>query len=264
MRLIRAAALLSTASLLAGCSGIQSLLPGFAERPAPQSQLTGLAADVEARGDAATALALYQRAATDGSAAAQIRLGEAYLRHGQIASAIAAYKAALARDPGSMEAELGLGLAELRSGDVGAGLAHLRAAAPKMNTAVAYNRLAAAEAMVGEVEAARASFQMALSLAPGDLDLKTNLALLAAVTGRGEDAIAGMQDVVRAAAAQAGHERNYVLVLGLAGREADARRLASPSIPKRQIAEILARAKAIRALRDAAARSRALGTVTSA
>jgi Flp pilus assembly protein TadD len=264
MRTIRAAVLLSTASLLAGCSGIQTLLPSFAERLAPQSQLAGLAADVEARGDAATALALYQRAAADGSATAQMSLGEAYLRHSQIAAAIAAYKAALARDPRSTEAQLGLGLAELRGGNVEAGLANLRAAAPRANTAVGYNRLAAAEAMVGEVEAARASFQKALSLAPGDLDLKTNLALLAALSGQGETAVAAMQDVVRAAAAQAGHERNYVLVLGLAGREADARRLAPSSIPRRQVTAILARAKTIRALRDAASRSRALGTATSA
>jgi len=262
MPAIRTTVLILTAMpLLAGC-GMGQLFKLSADRQ-KGAELVALAADMETRGDAETALALYQRAATNGSAAMQQALGDAYLRHGRIAAAIAAYKAALASDARAARAQLGLGFAQIRAGQIDEGLANLRVAAPRVDTAVAYNRLATAEAMAGDVLAAKASLQKALSLAPGDLDLKTNLALLAAVNGERDAAVAAMQEVVRTAAAQPGHERNYIMVLGLTGREDEARRLTLPGLPKRQVATILARAKSIRALRDIAARSRALGTVSS-
>ena len=54
-------------------------------------------------------------------------------------------------------------------------------AAPLVNSSAAYNRLGVAQTFAGQTAEAQATFARALKLAPGDLDVETNMALAAAL-----------------------------------------------------------------------------------
>ena len=100
--------------LLAGCAG-QALLDAAAstEKKPDQDGLMRVASDVEAQGQIAAALPIYEQAAaaSSGDATAQVRLGDAYTRAGKTDQAIQAYRAALAVAPDNPDALLGLGSA---------------------------------------------------------------------------------------------------------------------------------------------------------
>ena len=85
--------------LLAGCA-IQSWLGEGASTEKPdRDRLMRVASDVEAQGEIAAALPIYERAAaTSSDATAQLRLGDAYTRAGKTDQAVQAYRAALVRD----------------------------------------------------------------------------------------------------------------------------------------------------------------------
>jgi Flp pilus assembly protein TadD len=219
-----------------------------------------IAADVEARGDAATALSLYQQAVTASGEepAAHVQLGDAWLRAGRIQAAIGAYRAALAKSPNDGTALLGLGTALVRSGEVEQGLDALRRAAPLVKTAAAYNRLGVAQTLTGQLEGAQASFAAACSQAPDDLDIRANLALAQALAGESDTAVSVMADVAASPQAEPRHRRLFVTVLGLSGRGSEARSAAG-ELPAREIQALLERAGAIRAMPDARARAKALG-----
>jgi Tfp pilus assembly protein PilF len=123
--------------------------------------LVQLADDIEAHGESETALSLYRQAvAASGNApAANVRLGDAYLRVDQTVPAIAAYQAALAKDPDDADAQLGFGWALAQQGKPEKGLGALLKAAPRVNTGAAYNRLGAAQTMLGRFADAQESFE---------------------------------------------------------------------------------------------------------
>ena len=89
--------------LLAGCAS-PSWLDAVASTEKPdQDGLMRVASDIEAQGQTAAALPIYERAAaTSSDAAAQLRLGDAYTRAGKTDQAIKAYRAALAVAPTPM------------------------------------------------------------------------------------------------------------------------------------------------------------------
>jgi Flp pilus assembly protein TadD len=226
-------------------------------------RLLQLAADVEARGDTIAAIALYrQAAAVPGDAlVANIRLGDAYTSIDSFKQAIAAYRAALATDPDSGVALLGLGTALIRTNNIDSGLAALSRAAPIVGTAIAYNRLGLAQTSAGRMREAIESLERAAALAPDDLDFRVNLALAAALDGRDHRAIGLAREIGRSPKAETRHRRNVIIVLGLFGRAADAHSAIVGEIPPSEVQALLARAGAIRAIKDVKARAKALGTI---
>jgi Flp pilus assembly protein TadD len=251
--------------LLAGCA-TQSWLEAmaFAEKPGPDGQdgLMRVAADIEAQGQMAAALPIYERAAaTSSNAAAQLRLGEAYLRAGKTDQAIQAYRVALAGAPDNPDALLGLGSALVRAGDPDGAVVPLAKVAPIVNTMTAYNRLGVAQTLAGRFTQAQESFDYASALAPDDLDIRTNLALVAALDGQETKAIEATRAVVASPGAEARHRRNLMIVFGLLGRAAEGRAAAPSELSADEVKRLLARATAIRAISDAKARAKALGTI---
>jgi Flp pilus assembly protein TadD len=227
------------------------------------SRLLQLAAEVEARGDTTAALALYrQAAAVPGDAlVANIRLGDAYARTDNFKSAIEAYRAALATEPNSGEALLGLGTALIRTNNINGGLAALGRAAPIVRTGIAYNRLGLAQTSAGRMLEAIASLEHAVALSPKDLDFRINLALAMALDGRDDTAIGLAWEVGSSPKAETRHRRNLIIVLGLFGRATDAHGAIVGEIPQSEVQALLARAGAIRAIKDVRARAKALGTI---
>jgi Flp pilus assembly protein TadD len=251
--------------LLAGCA-TQSWLDAAASTEKPdQDGLMRVAADIEAQGQMVAALPIYERAAAASSSdtTAQVRLGDAYTRAGKTDQAIQAYRAALAVAPDNPDALLGLGSVLVKAGDAEGAVVALAKVAPIVNTMTAYNRLGVAQTLTGHFAQARQSFDAASALAPDDLDIRTNLALVAALDGQETKAIDAARAVVASPGAEARHRRNLMIVYGLLGRADEGRAAAPKGLSANEVKKLLARATAIRAISDAKARAKALGTIMS-
>ena len=250
--------------LLSGCAGAQSWLDAVASTEPLDADLMKVASDIEAQGQIAAALPIYERAAANsGDAAAQLRLGDAYTRAGKTDQAIQAYRAVLTATPDNPDALLGLGSAQVRAGDPDGAVVSLAKVAPMLNTMTAYNRLGVAQTLAGEFTQAQQSFDTASALAPDDLDVRTNLALAAALDGQEAKAIHATRAVVGSPGAEARHRRNLMIVYGLLGRADEGRAAAPKGLSASEVKKLLARATAIRAIGDAKARAKALGTIMS-
>ncbi len=251
--------------LLAGCAG-QALLDaaGSTEQP-DKDGLMRVASDVEAQGQITAALPLYERAAaaSNGDAGAHVRLGDAYTRAGKSDQAIQAYRAALAVAPDNPDALLGLGTAQLKAGDAEGAVAPLAKVAPVVKSMAAYNRLGLAQTLTGQFALAHESFEAASAVAPDDLDIRINLALAAALDGQENKAIDVARSVVASPGAQPRHRRNLMIVYGLLGLVDEGRAAAPKGLSASEAKKLLARAMAIRAISDAKARAKALGTIMS-
>ena len=257
-QLARCAAASLACLLVTGC--ITAQMPDEAPL-SPEQRMMKLAGDVEARGDQETAVALYARAAeTSGNASeAQLRLGDAQLKARNYPAASEAYAKVLATEPEHPQALLGLGTAKLKSGDNEGGARTLAAACPLVNTSTACNRLGTALILVGRLDEALAAFDRAQSFAPNDLDIKVNIALVQALSGRTNEAVAAMRDVAQSPLAQARHRANLVMVLGIAGRLDEARSVDVPGMSQAQKQDLLARAKRARDAASPVAKARAIG-----
>jgi Flp pilus assembly protein TadD len=251
--------------LLAGCAGQAFLDAATSTEKPDQDGLMRVASDVEAQGQIVAALPIYERAAaaSSGDAAAQVRLGDAYTRAGKTDQAIQAYRAALAVAPDNPDALLGLGTALVKAGDADGAVAPLAKAAPIVNTMTAHNRLGVAQMLAGQFAQAQQSFEAASALAPEDLDIRTNLALAAALDGQETKAIEAARAVVTSPGAEARHRRNVMIAYGLLGRADEGRAAVPKGLSASEVKKLLARATAIRAISDAKARAKALGTIMS-
>jgi Flp pilus assembly protein TadD len=224
--------------------------------------LLRLATDFEAHGQNETALPVYRRAVTVSgeTPSAYVRLGDACLRAGHIDEAIDAYRAALAKAPQDAEAQLGLGTALVRKGQPEAGVDSLAEAAAVIKTAVAYDRLGVAQTLVGRLPEAQASFASAIELAPDDLDIRTNLAFAEVLAGNDAQAVATMSEIIQSPAAEVRHRRDFIVVLGIAGRTG--RNTAALSgLSDAEKRDLLTRAGAIRLMKSAKDRANALGAI---
>ncbi len=224
-----------------------------------------LASDVEARGSPATALPLYQRAASlpNADASTHVKLGDIYARLGRDDQAAAAYRDALAKEPENGLALLGLGGVQVRAGRAADGVTLLAKAAPLVNSATAYDRLGVAHMAMGQPREALASFEQAHSIDSSDLDIATNLALAAALSGQKDRAEALAQATLASKGVQDYHRRNLILAMGISGREEDARRAGAKQFPAAELDALMKQAREIRQIASPNARALALGTMRS-
>jgi Flp pilus assembly protein TadD len=225
-----------------------------------QSRLMQLAKEVELRGDAVSAVALYERAAvlSDEAPAVMLELGNARLRGGDLQGAEQALHSVLTQQPESAQAMFGLGTAQLHAGDFNRAADTLAIAAPKIDSAVAYNRLGSATVMSGRVGEAIGAFTLALAREPGNLEFRTNLALALALNGQSVEAIEQIARVAAASSANTNYLRRQLLVLILAGYD----RQAAATLPDMQLLqkrELIAKAHAIKVIKTPEARARAIG-----
>ena len=94
---------------------------------------------------------------------------------------------------------------------------------------------------------------------PGDLDLKSNLALSYAFYDRHVEAITLMREVTDALDAKRSHHRNMVLILALAGQDRDAVATGRRLLGENETRDVLAQAASARQLPTGADRARAIG-----
>jgi Tfp pilus assembly protein PilF len=251
---------------LSGCTTTQGAKGRKAteqQETTQSSKLMKLAAEIEARGDTNTAIALYEQAAaaSDAPASAFVQVGDVYMRAGYPVEATKAYRTALSRSPNNGPALVGLGSAMVEAGDTEAGIRALAEGAQSVNTSQAYNRLGVAQTFAGQIGPALETFSRALSLAPGDLDIQTNMALAAALAGDSAKALPLIQRVAAAPNAQLHHKRNAVVAYGLLGLSDQVRASPPTGLTTKEIDTVLAQARSIRAKKSIAARANALGAM---
>lgn len=237
----------------AGCSSASRV-------PDDELRLLQLAQSVDERGDSASAVALYERAArlSPDSRGIQLALGNARLKQGDMQGATAAFRDVLTHHPDDAEGLLGLGTAALQSGEPHRAARLLAQAAPRIGTANAYNRWGVAAAFAGEFPISADAFERATALAPENLDIRTNAALAWALLGEHDRAVTHIAQVTRSPLAQSRHSRQEALIRMLAG-DADGARRALADLPAEQRISILTSAKAIQDIADPSARAKAMG-----
>ncbi|MBD9524725.1 tetratricopeptide repeat protein [Ensifer sp. ENS02] len=230
-----------------------------------ETKLMSLADDVYRRGDATTALALYERAATlaPTDAATQVKLAQARTKANDVKGAEAAYRHALELAPDNAQASLGLGGVQLRSGDAEGAAKTLAAVAPILKSARAYNNLGTAYVLQGRTAEAEAAFREALVVQPGNLDSQTNLALAQASAGKLPEASALMEEVVRSPAVKSRHLVNAMIVMVLAGRQDQARALNITDMEPQARDGIMRQATQVAKLQDPSKRAKAIGVLAS-
>jgi Flp pilus assembly protein TadD len=87
-----------------------------------------------------------------------------------------------------------------------------------------------------------------LELAPNDVSLRNDLGLSQALAGDFDDAITILRSIASAPGAPAEYRLNLALALGLAGRRADAERVARIDLDERSVQSNLAYYDVLRAL----------------
>lgn len=220
-----------------------------------------LASTLEESGEMATALAVYESAAATGDADAAVRLGEAYLRAGDGASADRAFHLALEREPNNGAAQLGLGSAALRRGEIEVAVASLSKAAPLVDSASGYNRLGIALTLAGKAPEAVTAFEKSYSRAADDLDIAANLALAEALAGRKDQAVDRIKGVARSEGAKPTHRRNLALVLALTGAGRDAQSVVEANLPAAERPAFLRRLQTLATAGDMRTKAKIVGTI---
>jgi Tfp pilus assembly protein PilF len=255
---------------LAGCAEVldaegaqgDAQLAAATTEAKPANNMLRLAADVEARGSLATALPLYENAASMPNAdpSAQTRLAETYVTLGRFDEGAAAYRAAIAKQPDNGAAMLGLGGLLLRLGKAEEGVIMLSKAAPLVNSARAYDRLGVAHIAMGQPREALASFTQARSLDPQDLDIASNLTLATALVGQKDDAVKLAKETLAKNGVQDYQRRNLMLAMCIAGQEDEAKRAASSRLGESDVDALIKHAREIRQMPTPKARALALAT----
>jgi tetratricopeptide (TPR) repeat protein len=227
------------------------------------SNLLRLGKEIESKGSVATAVPLYERAAADPNAGADVLvvLGDAYSKLNRDSEAAVAYRRALVKSPDDAYALFGLGGVLIRSGQVSTGLDMLVKAVPRVNTPEAYDRLGIANIMAGQPSEALASFEQAYSMNRNDPDIASNVALAAALLGQDGRAVSLAQHTLTYTDIKPYHRRNLILALAISGKASEARAASVGLIGSGDLDALLARADEIRKLSNPRDRAIALGTI---
>lgn len=224
--------------------------------------LIRLADGLRDRGELPTAIAIYQRAASQSQDAGElISLGQTLAEAGASEQAAGAFRRALARAPENPDALLGLGTSLLATGDIDKSIQYLEQLVDqgRSSDTVRYAALGAALDIAGRHEQAVATYTAGLEVAPGNLDLKSNLALSYAFYDRHVEAINLMIEVTDALEASRTHYRNHVLVLALAGQDHEAASTGVRMLGEKETQDVMAQAATVRQLPRGADRARAIG-----
>jgi len=155
--------------------------------------------DLMSRGDLSNAVRVFQRTVEldKGSEINRYNLGLAYARTGRTNEAMAEYRAALAIYPDFAEAHNSLGLQLAALGDLDTAEKHYRQAIEvQPDFPVALNNLGTIMARKREYDFALTWFQKAVAQDTNYVDARFNLANVLLVTGRTNEAMGRLQDIV--------------------------------------------------------------------
>lgn len=194
---------------------------------------------------------------------ALLRLGETQLASGATDRAEQSFRSALALRPGNADASVGLAVALLSRGDPQAALAYITPVALSSRNPRVLRNYGVTLDMLGRPEEAQAAYRRGLAQTPADPDLRGNLALSLAISGD----MAGAQREIRAAVnspnAPERESLNQVVLLAMAGQEAEAREAGRQVAQPGRIEALITQGHRAGAAQGPTARAVALGTITA-
>lgn len=210
-----------------------------------------VARNERAVGDAAQAIDYYRSARElDPSrwVAASTDLGDTLLEIGKPNEAAEAYREALARSPNNGPALNGLGVALVKLGQPAAAIDALHKGLAATPDPRAFRALGVAEDLLGHFNDAVADCKNGLVHFPDDQGLREDLGLSQAFNGDFDAAIATMRAAAASPNAAMRDQLNLALVLGLAGRPAEAAQVAAANMDEASVQNNLAYYAHLRAI----------------
>ena len=261
---------------LSGCSNP----PGFDVPNASQQTTSGqLVADdnsietlvrlgdfTMSRGQIPAAISLYRHAhsAAPDRPLPLEKLGRALATIGSHDEAAGAFRSLLEIDPVNPVGLRGLGNAYLALNEPDLALPNLEAAVAVGDDASSYSSLGVALDMAGRHQDALDSYERALRLAPGDLDIATNMAISLSLSDRHDEAVQLMRRTANSPTATVRHRQNLALIYGLANRTDDARATARIDMDERSVERSLAYYAMLQRIEDSRRRAAAIGDSSGA
>jgi len=194
-----------------------------------------IAERARATGDLSGAAIFYQRSLQidPDQPTAMIGLGDTLLDAGAPNQADETFRKVLGKWPNNPQGLSGLGVALVELDKPAEAIDLLRKALASAPTARGYRAITVAEDLLGQYGAAAADCRKGLAAAPNDLGLLTDLGFSLALNGDIDAAVATMRTVAAAPDATARHRQNLALVLGLAGRDDEALKIAMIDLDQR-------------------------------
>jgi Flp pilus assembly protein TadD len=247
------------AFLLAGCAHTpESEVP---HKDVTADSLIQAAKQTQAAGDSAAAALLYERAlAMDPkNLEAALQLGTIYGQIGATRQSMEFFRQALTLDPKNVTALRGLANGQLQLGDPDAAISTLQKAAAIQPDWRIQNSLGVAYDMKGDYQAAQAAYRSGLTMAPGNLQLSSNLGLSLALDGNFDEALPMLEKAARDPSATPRIRQNLALAYGLAGDDARAAEVAKLDLNPAQVQANLGFYEYLRLLHDRKAVAAAIG-----
>ncbi len=250
--------------VLAACGGPVEREQGVLSEDS--ASLLRVAENARQAGDPGAAIPLYRRAAqlSPESPVPWVALGETLNAMAAYGEADTAFREALILAPDDVPALVGHGTALTGLSQPHLALAKFRAAldlASRAEVPGLHNAIGVAHDMLGNADAAQASYRTGLDLTRNDLALLSNLGLSLALSGKYRDAIATLERAVALPGAGVRHRQNLALAYGLAGQTEDAARLARTDLDEQLVLQNLSYYAILRDLRDHAAKVAAVGAL---
>ena len=264
-------ALIAAALLLIGCATdpiTDSLRPtpeDVANHPgAPAGSAAALIHVGEASrqsGDPVTAITLFRRAHNLDPFKAEplVKLGDALNDVGKFGEAADAFRSALEYEHNNVEALRGLGTALIGLNQPGLAIDHFKAALAIEPDYRSYNGLGVASDHMGQHKAAQDYYESGLKIYPKNLTLLNNLGLSQLLSRDYDAAVVTLVTAAEQPGATARQRLNLALAYGLAGRDAEAQRIARIDLDDKTVQDNLAYYGILRAADDAALLSAILG-----
>lgn len=259
---------LVAAVLLTACASEPPEVPSSqAAALSDTSQVSGslsrLGDFLNTRGDRATAIALYQRAAMQTDDVVElVQIARALRTAGAPKDAITTLRRATSLHPTNAYALGELGTLLLADGQIAGAVETLQRAATHANNRhkpKTFGLLGVAYELGGQHEKAHAALREGLAIDPGNLDLLSNLALSLSLSKQHDEAVTTVKHFPGAPDAKPKHYRNMVLVLALAGMEKEAAEKGMSLIGPTETARLLDQGRAARQLKDRKARAAVIG-----
>ena len=194
-------------------------------------------------------------------AGALLRLGETQLSTGAAERAEQSFRSTLVLAPGNREASVGLSIALLKRGDPVAALPYIQPVAETSRSPRVLRNYGVTLDMLGRPAEAQAAYRRGLTETPSDPDLHGNLALSLASSGDMAGADTEIRAAVNSPSAPERELANEVMLLAMAGREADARAVGLKLAQPGRTDALVEQGRRAAAAQDAGARAAALGTI---
>ncbi len=218
------------------------------------------------RGQIPAAISLYRRAhsAAPHRVLPLEKLGRALATIGSHDEAAGAFRSLLTIDPVNPIGLRGLGNAYLALNEPDLALPNLEAAVAVRDDAASYSSLGVALDMAGRHRDALDAYENALELAPGDLDVATNMAISLSLSDRHDEAVQLMRRTASSPTATVRHRQNLAMIYGLANRTDDARATARIDMDERNVERSLAYYAMLQRIEDSRRRAAAIGDSSGA